>query len=60
MWTYTELEIIAWKCWATDDEDDKSKPMRELIWNGCPEEESVKIVKSDSPIKTRFSFNAFR
>ena len=58
--TYTELELFALKCWATDIEDPNGKPMKELITNGCVAEKSLEIKKQFTPIKTRFSFDAFR
>ena len=60
MRTYTDLELFALKCWATDSEDADGKPMKELITNGCVAEKSLEIKKQFTPIKTRFSFDAFR
>ena len=60
--TYTELELFALKCWATDIDDPNGKPMKELITNGCKIENSLESepVTPKTPIKTRFSFDAFR
>ena len=58
--TYTELELFALKCWATDIDDPNGKPMKELITNGCKMENSLDIKEQVTSIKTRFSFEAFR
>lgn len=58
--THDELEIFPLKCWTTHGESPDGEIRKDLIVNGCDVEGTLNREKDNSPVKSRFSFEAFR
>jgi len=60
MATYDKLELFPQNCWTTPGSDPEGAVRKDLIANGCPRERTLETHLPQTPVHTRFSFEAFR
>jgi len=58
--THDDLELFPVKCWATVGSDPAANKRKDLIVNGCGVEDTLTLDDAKTPVKKRFSFDAFR